>query len=229
MASPRSRASFAAALLLGVVSLVHLLSHPLQLKTVEAVTQVSLMPLLALWLWSATAAPRPRAVKLGLGALGFSWLGDAAPRLTEGTPAFLAMMGFFFVAQLIFAAAFWPYRQQSLLRRPALLLPYLLYGVGLISLCAQKAGPLLPAIIVYAAAIVVMAVLASGLGPLGLIGGAIFVLSDSLIAVRTFAELALPGHSAWVMATYIAAEVLLTVALLRAPPRPQPTPLAVAA
>ena len=44
-------------------------------------------------------------------------------------------------------------------------------------------------------------------------GGAVFMLSDSLIALDAFADLALPGHGFWVMLTYVLGQVLLVVAV----------------
>ncbi|WNN96475.1 lysoplasmalogenase family protein [Brachybacterium sp. GU-2] len=40
------------------------------------------------------------------------------------------------------------------------------------------------------------------------------MVSDSLIALRTFDVLTLPAHELWVMATYVAAQVLLVLGVL---------------
>lgn len=61
-----------------------------------------------------------------------------------------------------------------------------------------------------------MALLATGLGRLGAIGGAVFVVSDSLIALDSFGVLTLPAHNVWVMATYLVAQVLVVFAVRRA-------------
>ena len=53
-----------------------------------------------------------------------------------------------------------------------------------------------------------------GLGVRGGIGGAVFVVSDSLIALNTFDVLTLPAHEVWVMATYVAAQVLLVLGVM---------------
>lgn len=55
------------------------------------------------------------------------------------------------------------------------------------------------------------AVLATGVGRTVAIGAVIFVVSDSLIALRAFVEdFPLPLSGFWVMLTYIAAQVLIT-------------------
>ncbi|MGP9538816.1 lysoplasmalogenase family protein [Brachybacterium sp. AOP43-C2-M15] len=208
-----------------VVSAVHLAAQLLGLVVLAALTQVLLMPLLALALWRGTRSPRARLVTLVLVALGFSWIGDVIPRLVGGDAGFLGMVGGFLVAQLVYAAAFWPYRRGSLLGggrtdrgrwgRRAALLPYLAVALVTVVLSAAGAGPLLPAVILYAGAITVMAVLSTGVGRLGGLGGAVFMVSDALIALEAFAVLTLPAHPVWVMTTYITAQLLIVLAVHR--------------
>jgi len=106
--------------------------------------------------------------------------------------------------------------------RRAAVIPYLGAAAVIVWLCAPSAGALLPALVVYAAAICTMAVLATGLGPRGGVGGALFVVSDGLIALDTFDALALPAHAVWVMATYVAAQVLLVLGVLAHHARARP-------
>lgn len=197
------------------ISGAHLGAQLLGLKDLADLTQVLLMPLLAAALVLATASPRPRLVRLMLLGLGFSWLGDSVPRLLEGEAGFLAMLGGFLIAQCLYAAAFWPFRDRSLLRRPGLALIYLAVAGVIVVLCAPAAGTLLPAVAVYAAVIALMAVLATGLGALAGLGAAVFVLSDALIALNSFGVLTLPGHGFWVMLTYLAAQTMLVLAVHR--------------
>ena len=203
-----------AVLAFALVTAVHLVSQLLGHRQIADLTQVLLMPLLALVLLRATRAPRSREVRLVLVALGFSWLGDTLPRLADGDAALLTMIGCFLLAQLAYAAAFWPSRHRSVLGRPLALLPYLLAGATIVGLSARGAGALLPAVAVYALAILAMAVLATGRGRLAAIGAAVFVLSDALIALDAFGVLTLPAHAVWVMATYVAAQVLLVLGVL---------------
>lgn len=204
------RAAMAA---LGGIGIVHLLAQLVGSTVVAGVTQVLLMPLLALALWRGTRSPRGPLVRLTLLALGFSWLGDTIPRFVDGDPGFLGMLGSFLLAQLVYAVAFWPRRSRSLLARPRAALPYLLVAVAVVALSAPGAGVLLLAVVVYAAAICAMALLATGLGRTAGIGGAVFVVSDCLIALDAFEVLTLPAHSVWVMATYLTAQVLLVLAV----------------
>ncbi|MDN5599822.1 MAG: lysoplasmalogenase [Brachybacterium sp.] len=196
-----------------VIGLVHLVAQLVGSAVVAGVTQVLLMPLLALALWVGTGPSRGRFVRLTLLALGFSWLGDTIPRVVGGDPGFLGMLGSFLCAQVVYVIAFWPRRCRSLLARPPAVMAYLLVGVAVVVLSAAEAGPLLPAVIVYATVLCAMALLATGLGRAAGIGGAVFVVSDSLIALSAFGALTLPAHSVWVMATYLLAQVLLVLAV----------------
>lgn len=210
-----------ALLVVAAVSSVHLGAQLLDAVMLAALTQILLMPALTVALWTGSTAPRGRPVLLALGALGLSWVGDTAPRLLPDGLSFVGMLAAFLLAQLLYAAAFWPWRHRSVLARPPLLIPYVAAGVLICALCAAQAGPLLPAIIVYAAAIMVMAALATGLGVRAGIGGAVFVVSDSLIALDAFGVLALPAQGFWVMSTYLLAQLLLMLSVRRRAAEPR--------
>jgi uncharacterized membrane protein YhhN len=210
MLAPRA-VSFLVLLLVTVVHLVAQLLAPE--GGVADATQPLLMPALAAVLVTGTPAPRPVLVRITLVALFFSWLGDTLPRLVSGDAGFLVMVGCFLLAQAAYVVAFWPRRAESLLVRPLLVAPYLLALVVLVVLCREGAGGLLPAVVAYGAALTAMAVLATGLGRVAGIGGVVFMVSDSLIALRAFADVELPAHSFWVMLTYVVGQALLVVAV----------------
>jgi len=227
-----------------LLSAVHLIAHLARAEQVANVTQWFVMPLLALVVWTATGAPRgsvaapaaasaatsaaapaagprgrSRLVRWTLVALGFSWLGDSAPDLSSGDASFLTMVGFFLLAQVAYVAAFWPSRGSSVLRRPVLLVPYALALVALVVLCAPHAGALLVPVMVYGLCLTLMAVLSTGVNRVAGIGGAIFLVSDALIALGAFVPgFEVPGPLSsgfWVMITYLAGQALLAVGILR--------------
>jgi len=211
--TPASR--LAGALFVALV-LVHLGLQLAGADSLAAASQWLLMPALAATVWFATRSPRPRLVRLVLVALGFSWLGDAAPDLADGDTAFLVMVGFFLCAQVTYAVAFWPYRRQSVARRPLLVVPYVIVFAVLVALCAGNAGALLPAVVVYGLCLATMAVLATGLGRLTALGGAIFLVSDALIALGAFTTwYDPPVQGFWVMLTYTVGQALLAAGVLR--------------
>jgi uncharacterized membrane protein YhhN len=199
--------------LLAVVGALHLVAQLLGTDALAGSTQPLLMPALVLVLWSRTEPPRRRLVRLTLLALGLSWLGDTVPRVAPESVSFQVMVGCFLLAQVLYATAFWPYRRRSLLAHPVLTVPYLAAAGAIIALCGPGAGTLLPLIAVYAVAIVAMAVLATGLGRRAACGAAVFVLSDSLIALEAFGVLELPAQGFWVMSTYLLAQLLIVLAV----------------
>ncbi|MFE1170385.1 lysoplasmalogenase family protein [Nocardiopsis sp. NPDC058789] len=214
---PHTPLARAALLVLVLLSLVHLGVQVLGPQAWSRPTQVLLMPALALVVLAASRRPRGRLLGLALVALGFSWLGDSAPGLASGDTAFLLMVGFFLVAQVVFVIAFWPHRAGSLLyRRRLLLVPYVVYVAALVWVCAPHTGVLLVPVLLYGLLLGLMAVLATGMGPWVAAGGALFLVSDSLIALNAFAPgLDLPQRDLLVMSTYIAAQVLIVLGLLR--------------
>ena len=198
------------------VAVLHLGAQLTGADDVADATQVLLMPLLAAALWLNTEAPRGRLVTLTLVALGLSWLGDSAPKLTQGDTAFLVMIGFFLLAQIAYVVAFWPFRDRSVLnvRRP-LLLGYVAVVVALVVACVGGAAGMLVPVLVYGALLGTMAVLATGVNLPTAIGGALFLVSDGLIALNAFADgFDLPGQGFWVMATYLTAQSLIVVGVL---------------
>lgn len=231
--------SRAALLALALVTAVHLGAQLRGGGPVAEVTQPLLMPLLLGALLAGTEPPRGRLVRLFALGLVLSWAGDTLPRFLDGQAQFLAMLGCFLLAQLVYVIALWPLRRDALpargtrdaapgsgadglpealrgrtLLRRAAVLPYAVAGLVIVALCAPAAGALLPALVLYAAALCTMAVLATALGPRGMLGGALFVVSDALIALETFGVLTLPVHAFWVMLTYIAAQNLLVLGVL---------------
>lgn len=194
---------------------LHLLAQSFDRDLIADVSQVLLMPPLALWLFLSTPAPRQRSTVFALGALFFSWLGDSAPRVLEQPVAFWSMVGFFLVGQLCYVRGLWPHRQLGLLAGRAGLVKGLL-GLAAVALVGAFGVLGLPGatIVLYASAIIAMALLATGMGQAGVVGGVLFVISDSLIALRSFAQLELPMGGVVIMLTYGLAQLFLAAGFL---------------
>jgi uncharacterized membrane protein YhhN len=73
------------------------------------------------------------------------------------------------------------------------------------------AGP----VVGYGLCLGTMAVIATGVDRLAWIGGALFLISDGLIALQAFTDLELPAHDVVVMSTYTAAQLLLVLGVMR--------------
>ncbi|MFJ2620612.1 lysoplasmalogenase family protein [Glutamicibacter sp. NPDC087344] len=201
--------------LLVVISLLHLgsqLAAPGHM--VSDVTQVLLMPMLGGLVLASTRSPRSTIVVLTLVAVFFSWLGDSLPRMLDGDASFLTMVGCFLVAQVSYVVLLCRWWRYSVIRHPVWLAPYLVVLGILVVLCAPSAGVLLVPVVVYGLALVLMAVLSTGMGLRGGLGGGIFFVSDSLIAVRSFTDLDLVAQDFWIMLTYILGQYLLVTAIL---------------
>lgn len=206
----RARAALA---VYGVLAVVHVGAQLARADTLMTVTQVLLMPLLAVGL-VLLAGTEGRLVRLTLLALGFSWLGDSVPRLLEDDPAFLAMVGCFLVAQLVYVVAFRPYAAASVpVAHRRSLAAYLLPVAALMALCLPDAGVLAPAVVLYGGCLLAMALLASGVHPLAWVGGAVFAVSDGLIATGAFGPWDVPTGvgGAAVMTTYALAQLLIVL------------------
>ncbi len=192
---------------------VHLVAQARDTDILIGLTQWLLVPLLALVVVLAPV-PRGHLTRWVLVALCFSWLGDVLPHFVGGDGAFLVLVGAFAVAQAAYARAFWPLRAGSV-TGSAWPVAYAAAATALVLLCAPGAGPLLAAIVVYAAVITVMAVLATGVHPLAGLGAVVFMASDALIALEAFVpRWDLPGQSFWVMLTYGLAQLLLVLGVL---------------
>lgn len=211
---PLARAVLACFLALAAL---HLAVQLLGLHTWDRPSQVLLMPALALTVLADTERPRPRLVTLVLAALFFSWLGDGLPALAGGDAAFLLMVAGFLGAQVVYVCAFWPYRARSvLLRRRWLLVPYVGAVAALVWVCAPHAGGLLWPVLLYGLVLGAMAVAATGVNTWTAVGGALFLVSDALIALRTFVpDFGVPQDGFWVMVTYVTAQALIALGVLR--------------
>lgn len=174
----------------------------------HTVAKPLLMPLLA-----AYAASRG-APRLLVAALLCGWGGDTL-LLLDAEPAFLAGMGSFAAGHICYLALFRSYdeaRARSALFAPA-------YGTVLVTTVALLWPDLPPDLRVpvagYSLLLTAMAyAAATRLGLIAGLGGALFVVSDSLIATGVAQWPQPPRPDLWIMLTYIAAQSLLVTGIL---------------
>jgi uncharacterized membrane protein YhhN len=181
----------------------------------ELATKPLLMPLLVAYLWLGARERGQRVDRWLLTALVFATGGDIA-LLGTGTAWFVTGMGLFLCTQLSYIVAFTRGRPRP--ARVAVLGYPLLTAATLVWLWPglADAGLALP-VAGYAAALVTMAVTASVHGRLVALGGALFLLSDGLIAAGVAGAGTIPGPPIWVMATYSSAQALIGYGWLRRP------------
>ncbi|MCX5299225.1 lysoplasmalogenase [Streptomyces sp. NBC_00193] len=162
-----------------------------------------LMPLLVVYVITR------RAPRLLIAALLFGWGGDLA-LLFDADPAFLIGMGSFAAGHVCYLVLFGRRRTGPLLGAA--------YAAALLSTVTLLWGDL-PAelripVAGYSLLLTAMAYRSSALGRRAGLGGALFLLSDTLIATGVAEWPQLPRPDFWVMATYVAAQYLLATGAL---------------
>ncbi|MFD5215285.1 lysoplasmalogenase family protein [Microbacterium sp. NPDC058345] len=180
-----------------------------------APTKLTLMPLLALPILLAASRLRPRAVlSLLLGALLFSWLGDGAGTFFPGGPELPLMLLFFGIAHIGYIALF--LRHARIRPLPWWTLVYAAWWVGMLVVLGPHTGSLFFAVAAYGIVLAGTAATAARCHPIVAVGGAFFLMSDSILAFRLFLPDAMP---AWtgpaVMLTYTIGQGLIIWGVLR--------------
>lgn len=167
------------------------------------VTKPLLMPVLA----ASSDRPSQRALALG-------WGGDVA-LLGSSPAAFTTGLASFLVGHAAWIAAV---RGRGvgggggglLRRRPAAAAPYALAWAGLNAYLWSRTGRDRLPVLAYSGALAAMALTALDSGDARTAaGGALFMASDSLLALEKFGGVHLPLHEGLVMASYTAAQALL--------------------
>jgi len=161
-----------------------------------------------------------------MAALVFSWGGDVLLQFTSFNETFfLAGLGSFLVAQLMYLIAFFstPGRNKVVIGPKAwLLLPIIAYGTGLLYYLWDGLEEMRIPVLAYA--IVILTMLSAALNRTGkvnhlsyllvLIGAMLFVLSDSLIAIDRF-KVSFSLARIAIMSTYITAQYLIITGCLK--------------
>jgi uncharacterized membrane protein YhhN len=179
----------------------------------DLLTKPLLMPLLAIVVWLAVPAPRDR--KLFVAGQLLAAAGDIA-LLGSGTVPFLIGMVFFLGCHICYIAAF--VRGGAMARLKARPVVPIAYGLVLVVALAWLwggLGALAVPIAVYALALTTMAATSSTFGWRIGIGGALFMLSDMLIAVGIADPDAISGPPIWIMLTYVAGQGILATGWLK--------------
>ncbi|GGI47901.1 putative membrane protein YhhN [Agromyces flavus] len=179
------------------------------------VTKLLLMPALAVAvLWLGRGRRRSATIVLLLAAIGLSWAGDAA--LTgSGATWFIVGLLCFLAAHLAYVVLF-ARESRGGGRFPAWTAVYLAWYAGFLALLAPHLGALIAPVAAYGLVLGAMAAFAGRVGGLVAVGGALFVVSDTILALGRF----LPGyefamHDLVVMSTYLGAQWLIAFGVLR--------------
>ena len=174
-------------------------------------TKPLLMPALAAFALAA-AGDRKKDMRLPATGMALSGLGDIALLGTESW--FVPGMGAFAAAHACYIAAL---ARDGAARgvRPRVAAGYAALWAVFIAVLWRGLGSLRVPVAAYSLLLVSMAVLASGRNREAAAGGALFVVSDALIACGLAGVSAVPGQESAVMPTYVAAQFLLAAGYLR--------------
>lgn len=176
--------------------------------TVATATKPLLMLLLAGY--AVAARPADTAPRLLIAGLLASAVGDSFLEIDGG---FLAGMGAFALAHVCYLIVFvrvW--MRQKPAHRRVLLSGYAIVWLILLVLLLPGLGDLRIPIATYSLLLTATAIGSAALGLRTGVGGALFLLSDSLIALRLAGWGEVPPAGFWVMATYVAAQYLIATA-----------------
>ncbi|WP_157414611.1 lysoplasmalogenase [Agromyces allii] len=191
-------------------------------------TKALLMPLLALGVVLATRGSGLKTPWLLLVVIGLSWAGDVALSF-DGM--FVVGLGAFLLAHVAYITVFvrMPGGGPSdgapsggRIRPPLWALVYVAWFAGFLALLGPHTGVLFVPVALYGLVLGLMAAFAASRGPVMAIGGALFVVSDSVLGLGRFLpgyEFAVSGfdlHDLTVMSTYLAAQLLISIGVLAA-------------
>jgi uncharacterized membrane protein YhhN len=177
----------------------------------EWVTKPLLMPVLAAFALAA-ARDRKEEMRLATAGIALSGLGDTALLASESW--FIPGMGAFAAAHACYITAF---ARDGAARgvRPRVAAAYASVWAFLIAVLWRRLGSLRVPVAAYSLLLVSTALLASGRNREAAAGGALFLVSDALIACDLAGISAVPRQDSAIMPTYVAAQFLLAAGFLR--------------
>lgn len=195
------------------LSVVHLVALAAQDDALAVFTKPLLM--LSLLAGLLFALPRWRTVVALLATLAllFSWAGDVGIS-SSGELSFLVALGFFLLAHVFYIALF--VRKLRMRRLTWWSALYLVWWVALVVILAPHIGALLIPVAVYGLVLGAMGAVALTCHRLIAWGGALFVVSDTILGLDRF----LPGFELWqvhflIMLSYLAAQGLIALGIVR--------------
>lgn len=194
-----------------LVGIVHLVALAVSEENLSTFTKPLLMPFLLAGLLFALPRWRTQVALFAALAIVFSLAGDVGIA-TPGELSFLIALGLFLIAHIFYIVLFaWKLRMRQM---SLWSLVYLAWWVVFLVILAPHTGSILIPVAVYGLVLGTMGAIALSCNRFIAIGGLLFVISDSLLALHKF----LPGFDLWqadftIMLTYIAAQGLIAVGI----------------
>lgn len=187
-----------------------------RMRRVRWLSKPALMPVLAAVAIAEETSPgAAQTDPLMLAGLGLSWLGDIA-LLGEGDGRFTVGLGSFLTAHFFYLLALRRRHKGVLRRRVWITGSYGLVWLILNAVLWNRTGSLRFPVLLYGTALSGMALAALDTGsPATAVGGAAFLLSDTILALDNFDVVRVPAADAIVMASYTAAQALIVLSQIR--------------
>ena len=207
-----------------IILFVNLIAVYSKYETLEFISKLLLVPVLAAYLISQTASFNSNLKPWLLIALFFSWVGDILLMFEEKKSIFFLLgLGAFFIAQVFYIIFFHGIRMREYIRGNALfLLLVVVYYAILISILSPHLGTLALPVRIYGVVLSFMLLLAmhttlgknKKAGWWMMTGAILFVASDSLLAFNKFLS---PFDYAGIitMLTYGLAQLFITHGAVR--------------
>jgi uncharacterized membrane protein YhhN len=191
-----------------LVSAVHVLALAVGADAVSGPTKLMLMPFLAVAvLWAGRRTSRTTPFTFLFVAIALSWLGDGAATFFPGAPELPIMLACFGLAHVCYIWLFW--RFLAIRRLPRWAIVYALWWVVTLAVLWPLLGSLTIAVALYGLVLGGTAAAASRCHPLVVVGGALFLTSDTLLSVELFVSGAPAWLSPLVMLTYTLGQGLI--------------------
>ncbi len=211
-------------LLYAIIGAANIIGHALGIDDMVKFSKPMLMPALIWLVYRHANGNVPLKTIMLVVALVFSWLGDMA-LMQEGELYFMLGLGGFLLAQITYMYIFLKASFEKPEFRLMPLLPILTYTIFLLAyLVPALPGNLQIPVVVYALCLTGMACMARlrfGLTSNQsyqwvVMGSLLFVVSDSAIAIDKFYR-PIPYDDVVIMSTYIGAQLLIVLGILRHP------------
>lgn len=200
-------------LLFVIVAIVHLVALFTVSDSVAVPSKWLLMPALLVALLVALPSRRSEIAVWGGLAIVFSWAGD----VLLGSPGgfgFVVGLGAFMIAHALYVVLF--LRPLRTRRMPWFGYLYVVWWLCLVGVLAPYLGALLIPVALYGLVLGAAAALALGTNRVTAIGGAVFAVSDTILALKLF----YPDFSLWqedfvIMLLYITGQGLIIAGAVR--------------
>jgi uncharacterized membrane protein YhhN len=196
-----------------VVSIVQVVAIAMGADALVQVTKPLLMPALAVAVVLARLGRRfTLAVGLLLLAIGLSWLGDLA-LMVPGNLWFVLGLGSFLLAHVAYLVLF--IRMAGVGRPRAWSIVYAVWFVVFLAVLIPGLGSLVVPVVLYGLVLGAMATAATRVSPVVAAGAAVFVVSDTVLALAKFLPaLTIPGHDVLTMLTYCLGQGIIAAGVL---------------